>query len=317
MRVTHSMLGQGLMNNLNTAMQALGDIQKRADSGKQILKPSDAPGDAALALRLRRMLRKSAQYQDNITNVRSLLTETETAISDMNEIMKSALDIAVRGGNDVMGDEELAQLAVTIDNLKGELVSMGNTVVAGRYIFGGYNGDTPPFEVIGTDLYYNGQPLSTGVFTTDEQEIQYIDLGRGLTMTPTGPVPDTAFAVSIPGCTVMGQGADNLYGMLQELSDALKVGDTNAVRNLIPRLQDGQTHLLHNMVITGERQSVLDKEMNRLETLDITRTDQLSQIEDMDLAEASIELAQRQMAYDTALAIGAKMILPSLADYLK
>jgi flagellar hook-associated protein 3 FlgL len=49
----------------------------------------------------------------------------------------------------------------------------------------------------------------------------------------------------------------------------------------------------------------------------VTLKQSLSQVEDVDLAQVTLELQMQQVAYQASLSATAKVIQPSLADFLK
>ena len=64
---------------------------------------------------------------------------------------------------------------------------------------------------------------------------------------------------------------------------------------------------LRRLDILEEKAGDMDIEFQRL----------LSNVEEADLTEVIVKLMSQQMAYQTALAAGARLIQPSLLDYLR
>lgn len=316
MRVTRSMLNSGLDRNLSKAINDLDNIQSRMATGRDFLQISEAPAKAIMAVGIRRTLQAEEQYKSNMSNVRTTLVDGEMALNEMNDIVQSALDISSKGATGTLSPEDRQIMAEKVQRLMDRLVSAGNTQSVGQYVFSGYATDQPPFTVVGNELHYNGQPLNTGTFTADSQEIRYIDVGRGLEMQAAGPKSGTAFAMNTPGCDIIGTGTDNLYNVLNDLKTALDTDNSAGVLATTSRLEDCHDRVLYGMASFGERQNYVDTELERYSTLEVNRKDQLSKIEDIDLAKGSVEMAKRQMAYSVLLHMGGQMQMPTLADFL-
>ena len=76
--------------------------------------------------------------------------------------------------------------------------------------------------------------------------------------------------------------------------------------------------------VVQRNQAELGSQLRQLEDLDAgakIRSDELktsiSELEDVDIAEAYMEMATREAAYQGAVAVAAKVIQPSLLDFLR
>jgi flagellar hook-associated protein 3 FlgL len=67
----------------------------------------------------------------------------------------------------------------------------------------------------------------------------------------------------------------------------------------------------------GARTRRLETMKDRNDTDGITLKQSLSQVEDADLAQVTLELQMQQVAYQAALQATAKVIQPSLVDFLR
>lgn len=167
MRITNNMLMRTMMQNINTNLGRLEKLQQQMSTGKKIQAPSDDPIVAARALKLRTDVSEIEQYKKNVEDAMSWLDVTETAIASLSDIVQRARELAVQASNDgVLAEEDRLSIKAEISQLKSSLIEIGNTAYAGRYIFGGYSTDKPPFEIdssnsiIGDKLLYNGNLLN-------------------------------------------------------------------------------------------------------------------------------------------------------------
>lgn len=67
----------------------------------------------------------------------------------------------------------------------------------------------------------------------------------------------------------------------------------------------------------GARTNRLEATVSRLEANEVDYKAQLSSVEDVDLAQAITDLKMEESVYRAALAVGARIIQPTLVDFLR
>jgi flagellar hook-associated protein 3 FlgL len=166
MRITNSMMVSGMMRNLNNNLNRMDKIQNQMATGKKILKPSDDPVGMAQVLKLTSDITASEQHKKNVDEALSWLETTEMAVTQLKDVMQRVRELTVRGSTGSLADEDKQAIQKEISQLKEQIVTIGNSTFAGRYIFGGYNTMGHPFTVeetpVGDKLKYNGKYLSPG-----------------------------------------------------------------------------------------------------------------------------------------------------------
>ena len=87
MRVTNSMMISQLMKNLNRNLKRMETQQYQLATGKQIVRPSQDPVGITRSLQARTELSKIEQYSKNVDDAQAWLTQSETALSEMNSLI--------------------------------------------------------------------------------------------------------------------------------------------------------------------------------------------------------------------------------------
>jgi flagellin-like hook-associated protein FlgL len=174
-------------------------------------------------------------------------------------------------------------------------------------------------------------------------DVKSLDVGSGVTM------PITMNGIDILFYTTMSQNGTsivrNTFDMLQEVyigingypEQAADAGDPSAVPPrpavghmpptppkftddltlLIKLVQDSQNHLLTKVAEIGGRQRRLDLLEARYDTDLINYEQMRSDAEDADMAEVIMNLKMAEVVYQAALSAGARIIQPSLMDFLR
>ena len=130
--------------------------------------------------------------------------------------------------------------------------------------------------------------------------------------------------INVTGSDLFNNGTDAAAGEMSGLLDtlnniiaALKAGDNGAVGNMLDRIDNDMNNILRVRSGVGARMNSLELTANRLEDDFINFTTLMSKNEDVDIAEAIMNLMNEENVYRASLSAGARVIQPSLVDFLK
>lgn len=306
MRISSKMLSRQFMSNLNNVYRQLTDDHTKVSTGKAFQKPSEDPIRALQSMDVTRDLERMEQYEQNIDRAKSQLTESENALSGISDALVEAKTVLQKAMNGTTNDENRKSMAQVVISVKDNIMNLLNSEYGGSYLFGGYNTASAPFSSEG----YNGQVLETmGDAEATELKSQLIQVKTGRS---------TDMVVSLPGLEVTGYGADNLLSLLDDIQQSLTNGDDLSVLEDQMKKIDGYFDRVERLVPSvGSR-------VSNLEVMEVQSTDSqysltsyLSSLEDVDIEQAIIDFKTTEMVYNAALAVGAKIIQPTLVDFLR
>lgn len=157
MRVTNNMITEHSKNNINGTKQLVDKYNTQMTDQKKINKPSDDPVVAIRSLRLRNTLAEVNQYYEkNIPDAESWLDVTETALTNMSQIVKDIYTQCVNGSNDTLTADDRNILLKNVTALKTQLYAEGNADYTGRTIFTGFKTNSPlTFEQADANANYS------------------------------------------------------------------------------------------------------------------------------------------------------------------
>lgn len=126
------------------------------------------------------------------------------------------------------------------------------------------------------------------------------------------------FDVTFTGIDIVGIGGDNIFRVLDNLVAELNNGtDAEKLGKYLTKLSDFQNKLMQNEVKIGTRTTKLEMMNSRYE-LDLINAEQIrGDIEDIDQAEVIMQMKFAEAIYQQALAAGARIIQPTLMDFLR
>ena len=112
-------------------------------------------------------------------------------------------------------------------------------------------------------------------------------------------------------------GSTDLMGTVMVLLNALEKNDQAGTGLLIEHIDNSLEHLLNQRATVGARSLRLESTHSRLISQDLNFTKLLSNVEDADLTKVLTELATFENNYQAALMASARIIQPSLLDFMK
>lgn len=286
MRVSNQMMADSIKNNLFRQAEQLFRIQERIVSGKRINRASDDPIGIGEALNYRKTIASLEQYQDNISKAKLHIDTTEQVLDTVTRLLTEAKDIA-SDPNVEMRDT----FAEQVSTIRQQVLQMANSQINGSYIFAGDLSDTPPFD-------------NAGVYAGDSGDKSFL-IGDGIEI-----------GLEADGSRVF-QGGSDVFSVLTDLENALLAGDATLINNQLTPLADAIGELNTVRVENAGRHKRLEATDTHYEHFKFNIEDLLSRTEDADIAEAIIDLQAQQVAYQSTMATSAKMITPSLIDFLK
>jgi flagellar hook-associated protein 3 FlgL len=290
-RITDSMTSRTVLADIQNVQAQLTTTTDRLSSGKQITQPSDDPFGTSRALLYRGELAANKQYQTNTNQATAWLNSTDTALSSISSDAARARDLLIEGANGSMSQTDKDAIADELDQLADSIKTAGNTQYAGSYVFSGTATQTQPFTVGGADTY-------AGNTQTINREI-----GQSVTM----PVNITGDSVVSPVLAAIRQAAVDL-----------RAGGTpgNLGTTDLQALDTATDNISETQAVVGARQNRLAAASSRLQQLNVAQSQQLSDVEDADMAQTMIDFSTQSAVYQAALKAGANLIQPSLMNFL-
>ncbi len=298
MRIANKTIYDNIVRNLGRTSTDMMNAQEVVTTTKRINRLSDDPVGLVSVLNLRSSLSDIDQMGRNITLGKAWLTASESALGQVDDVLTKAKELSVQMSSATVSQSERANSVTLVDGYLKEIVSLANSQSEGRYIFGGTNTGTAPFELNGdeTQVDYSGNetPFS-------------IKIGR-----------DSNVAVGKNGQDVFGEtgASDDIFKVLIDLKSALQNNDVGGIQNSMDKLDSRMSHVNAQISEIAGKQTRLQIKENVLADLELSYTDRKSQIEDADIAEAIIQLKSRELAYNAALNSAANVMSKSLVDYL-
>ncbi|MEI2283219.1 flagellar hook-associated protein FlgL [Paenibacillus polysaccharolyticus] len=306
MRITNNMLSSQLLLNLNRNAQQMNTTQTQLATGRKINKPSDDPVGITYSLRYRAELSSNEQYQKNVDSATSWLEFNDTVLNQAGSVLQRLRELTVQGSSDTNPQSALDSINEEVKELKKQLVDISNSKLNGKYIFNGEMYDVKPYDF---PIKADGSLDTTNAATvvTDQGKINYI-VGESVQL-PINVNGNEVFGFSTEG--------DHLFTTVDNIINALASGDTKELSNQLDNIDSRTNKMLAIRAEIGAKTNRIDLMAGRLSDLEINLTDMQAKVEDADVAEVMMKAKIQENIYNASLSTGAKIISPSLVDFLR
>ena len=288
MRVTNSMMTATIKRNLFRQAEQLANKQEIMASGKKINRPSDDPLGYGKILDYRRTLSSLDQYDRNIQNAQNRLAFLETTLEGVDELIVDAKNWAVNQAGSEAMDREAA--ITSVQNIRDQLVQLGNSKMGNVYVFSGFQSLTPPFDASGT---YNADDGYYSVMTADSMEMR----------------------VEADGSRVF-QGAEDVFDALDQLLVGLQTDDVTLIRDQIDRFDQAKGQVEMVRAESGAKYEQLELVAQQTAKLKLTFEEMMDSTEKARVEETIIDFNNQELAYEMSLNAAAKIIQPTLMNFL-
>jgi flagellar hook-associated protein 3 FlgL len=266
-------------------------------SGKRITKPSDDPNGTFSALQFRGEQARFTQWSRNANDGLSRMAVADAQLQSMTQQVTRAKSLVIQGQSTATnGTLEREAMAKEVDALRDGLLTSANFTYLGRPIFGGTTSGDLSFDP--TSGAYVGDTHAV-TRTAGPQATVRVDVNGAETFTTDG---------TANGAT--------LFQVLTSISDHL--------RNNPSGLAADSAHLDSVLGSMSTAQAQIGAATNRLQSLksvadgqNVNLAQSISGVEDTDLTKTIVDLTTQQTSYQAALQATAKIVQPSLMDFLR
>jgi flagellar hook-associated protein 3 FlgL len=296
MRITHRAVTQTALLGLNNNLSDVAKLQQQLTSGKLISSPSDSPTGTNKALQIRQDQSGVQQFAKNISDGQSWLDATDTALGTaINQVQRvRALTVQAMNTGSTSTSSQKA-IAVEVAALRDSLLGVANSSINDRALFGGVTQGSAAYDA--DSGAYVGAPA------TGEGITRRVSNADRIRIDVTGPE-----AFGTPG-------PDDLFGLIARIASNVET-DPDALTGDLEDLDVALDRLLGAAASIGARSARMEAAGQVNTDLQLTLASQLVDVEDIDLARTIMELNQTEVGYKAALQATAKVIQPTLVDFL-
>ncbi len=158
-RITQQILNRNQLNEIRNHQNQIFNAQRQVSTGLRYEKPSQDPLAATVALDLKQAINFQNQLESNAQTAEDFNYAAETELKSAEEVFQRVRELSIRAASEALNEQQLGGLTAELDSLLERLTDIANGTHEGRFIFGGYQTQRPPFTAR-KDLVLEGTQLS-------------------------------------------------------------------------------------------------------------------------------------------------------------
>ena len=290
MRITNNVLVNNLKNNLSRNIRNMERAQNQLASGMRISRPSEDPTGIVESMRLASRLGENRIFQENVKDASSWLATTDEALDSLTIALRRAYELTMQGANGTLSLEDRETVCAEVKQIMEEVGVIANSTHGDRYIFGGTNTKQKTYD--------------GGAWQHNQESIKY-EVGVGVVL----PINLTAEEVFVQA---------DVMGTLRNITDHLEADDAVSLGNAdIEAIQGAIDQVLACRAKVGASVNRTEMMQARLEEQEINYVNLQAEVDGVDPAQVIMELKNQENVYRASLAVGARVIMPTLVDFLR
>lgn len=297
---TPSVIRSQLLQDITTDQSQQATLEQQLASGDLVNAPSDDPAAAASIMQLNSGLARSKQYVSNANDGIGWLGLGNSTLNSIVSTLQSAQQQMSALSGQSLSNQQAAIAGTTaqLQSTLQQVQSLANTTYGGQAIFSGTGNVTQAYDSSGN--YVGGGPAPTRT------------VAAGVT------VP-----ISLTGPQVFGTGSSGLLGSSGVLQTLINDVSTGTAASLQKAMTTDLSALGTSIQGVTSQAAVLGSDYQRMQgfaaqaanTQTALQT-QISSEDSVDVAQASTQLSQDQLTYQTGLWATSQIEQHSLVDYL-
>jgi flagellar hook-associated protein 3 FlgL len=304
MKISTQLLFDRASDQMSMVQNKLTQSQAQLAQGKQVLKPSDAPDQAAVIQRLKSVLNRQDSYQSSLSTLKSRLESEDTTLKSASDLLIRAKEIAVQAANDTLSPVNRKALGFELKAVRDQLLSLANSRDSnGNFMFAGSRLKDPPFSgPAGQSPEYKGDQTRMTVMVGEQRSI------------PINRTGSEAFvSINRPGSNQ----ATGFFKVMDDLVNGINASDGTAMQRGVGEMTDLLNGLSLAHADVGTDMNVVDQQTSVVEDTVLNLKSTLSSVEDLDYASAITKMNQQMLSLEAAQNSFSKISQLNLFNYLK
>lgn len=298
MSISELALTQTLADQLSSKVTDVANLQMQIASGQALNQPSDNPTAVTQVLALSSQAAQLTSWQANAESASSWLGTANSTANSALQVMGSANTLLLQASNQgVQNATSNKSMGLQLQGIVSNLLQLANTQYDGRALFAGTSASSTAYDTSGN---YLGNADTPSVI---------VGAGAGA---------GQQVALSVPGTSMFGAGAANVFATLTTVANALLTGTPTQAQ-----ISTALTALGANIATAQQASVSLGNATQEASMANASLTSQLSNVQansanlkDVNIAQATSQLGLDTSSYQAALWAASQAIPETLMTFI-
>ncbi len=294
MRISTQSIVDRTMNHLQSRLASFEQAENRLATGKNFTRSSEDVAGMNTSLALRSERRALEQANRNGDDGTTRINLADSKLQQMLTSLRRARDLTIRASSTLQATERNA-ISEELASLRDELVELANSDYLGQGLFSGHAGAAAVSFSFGAWVY-NGDTGAVNRRISETDDVQ----------------------VNLTGNEIFGfDDGEVVFDVLDQIIADVNAGDPVVVATGLDAIDRATDRIGNGLARLGAVGLRIETTLARNLQIDETLQTQISSIEDVDLAEAVMEITTQEVALQATLGAVGRAIQPTLMNYLR
>jgi flagellar hook-associated protein 3 FlgL len=278
-----------------TQQQIFSD-ERQIASGQSVNVPSDNPAAAAVLVRNADQTSQADQFQRSIGGIQGEIQNADAALNSVTTSLQQAITLGVEGANGTNNSADRAAIAIQVQGIQSQLLSLANLSYQGNYVFAGTATQTAPYVL---------DPTSTsGVTYKGNAGVNRVTLGNQFSL-----------QTNLPGSQLFSSPGGDVFQSIQDLITGLQSG--TGIDTAVTELGNALNHVDGQRVFYGNALNQLTAQQTYLSTETTQLAQEQNTVGGADLTAVIGNLTTAQTSLQATLAAVGQTAHTDLFNYIK
>jgi flagellar hook-associated protein 3 FlgL len=285
-----------LLSALQQNQQEINTDLEQISTGQSVNQPSDGPAAASLLVQNAGETAQADQYLHSISSVQGELQNADSNLSSVVTALQQAISLGTEGANGTINASDRAAIAVEVQGIQSQLVSLANLSYQGNYVFAGTATQAAPYVLDSSS--------PSGVTYVGNSNVNNLTVGENFTL-----------QTNLPGSQLFSSPGNDVFQAIQDLVTSLQTG-TN-IAGAVGEVNNAYDFLNGQRVFYGNAVNQLNSQQTVLNTEVTQLAQQQNTLGGADLSQVISNLVQEQTSRQATLDAIGQTQQTNLFDYLK
>lgn len=300
MQISTKTFNEQSIAQFNEISAKIQNTQNKIATGKNVIRASEDPVKAIKISAVKDYKVLVERFNTNINYSKSRLEQSEVAMKEIENSLVRYLELTIQAKNDTYTPDDRNAIQKEMEQIQSLVLNLSNSKDSnGNALFSGFKSNILPFtQNLEGDVYYLG------------------DQGN-----PTSQISETNFVSnSINGAKAFmrvdtSEGYTDIFSIMNNISSNIQTITEND--DAIGNIKSALNHVTLNITDIGSTISILNEQKQTNENRIIVITEDLSKLEDADLAELVAELQSLLLSKEAAQKSYSMIGQQNLFDFIR
>lgn len=324
MRITNASMVRSHLYDTQKNLTNMSKINQQISTGKVINTVSDDPHKAIKIMNMNSEIKYNEKYNYNIDETVGWMNNTDSSLESVGNLLGEIKETILKVGNGTYSQNEMKSLNADMNEKIKQLADTLNSTHGGKYLFGGSSVDDAPITVIenpdgSVKLEFSKDKNGQTIPNTNDLKA---DISSGVNIDYNVSVGEIFNITDANGNKVnLLDEINNLSTLMNDIANGdeqtAQVAKETLMNDTKGKIDTLFDHVVNQRTTLGVRVNTAEKikEFNEENIINLKAI--LSQDQDTDVVEKFIELKSAEMIYQASIQVGAKLIQPTILDYMR